>query len=302
MRPIQQVVSMLKDPRDLSGNYIIKMDSEYLPATNLGVSGVTLSTTDSTYWQIRVDSPSTNLGAHQQTSKTTISSYNGKAGTSNNSLTNTVGCKWGLTGGSGIYSYEIPSLDEYNTYYIMYTGTWSYLSAHDGSTGPINDYFAWDIQGIQSYISVNRGLSASTDYTEGPPDGSSAFFGTVNWYVNGTPQKTVYTDNSAKSFKIVWNKNDGMSYVYSSSGYTYSAAGSVLVGTYSITSATVSYKSPFCFTGIVWNTRALLYNLDIIEYGNRTISNYQVNGLSGSNSGAPYSPPPVSQLYSPLPY
>lgn len=208
--------------------------------------------------------------------------------------------KWGMTGGDGTYSIEVPSLSRLESPYIGVGPTPSY------QTYPLSQYMIWDSANSanQTYISLSRG-----SYTT---DGIN-WYGTmsVSWYENGSPVKTVNVSHGLGPqypVKIVWNKSTYMSYVYAGvapgTGGTTASYYHTLLGTCSINPYLSPFGatncSPFFAQGI--STTYSLYQEDMIYSaynGNQgiCISNWQPYGLTGSsrNTSTP-TLPPMSQL------
>lgn len=271
MKPNQEFIRLLnnKVTGDPSANYTLSWETDpypYIPTT------LTYSRTSNDYWIARRTSSSSTSHLIQSTQSY---DYFGLAGTPNNSLANMIGCNWGITGGSGVYSVEIPVGP-------ILDGS-SRAVGNKVLEGDINFYFAWDIAGsTQSYINI------STYHY--PSMGS--YRSTITWYIDGISQKVIST--SVAGLKIVWNKNTSVSSLYLSSG-----GGSYISDSSTYTfwdSYTVSNTNmPFCFYGnILSSTQSI--EAFIPQF---IVSNHQKRGLTGSSYTQTSNPPPLSQMFDP---
>ncbi len=178
-----------------------------------------------------------------------------------------------------IYSVETPGMD-YSSSTLNRTFVWYNM--------------VWSLDPTYTmYMSVNAGLDIS---------GNNAI-GTVNWMVNGSAvkQSSIPTGFGLGSFKLIWNKNTKMSYVYigdAKSGYN------TLIGTYSMNPSVspigATNSEPFFFSGMSLSptqSTSISYLLATYPQLNNgfIISNVQFNGLTGSNKGI-YNDPTTSRI------
>lgn len=217
------------------------------------LGGLTNSTILTTYWESRTKSDSpfyTPVVSPQDTS------YGMSATNSINLINygsdpdfNLIGSRWLMTGGTGQFSVETPAV-------------------HSNGLSAI---FGFDYKSVsKTYIKLNY-----------PSEGL------VSWVVNGTIAKTASTSSGFR-YKIIWDSNTKVSYVYSG-GYTWNFKSyNTLVGTHSIDTT----MDPFFLIetavdvsgGSIWygyGTQSMSPSGG--SFSDVILSNYQVDGLTGSN-------------------
>lgn len=267
MRPNQQFYNLLGFDGVDQDNHIFKLSDYYVPTLYGGAT--TSGTASNDYWEYRVDTDSLTY----QFPTGTASAYSMIWGTASgkDAMDNCYINKWGVTGGSGIYSWEIGVPE------VCYTSP-----TFSGATDPINPiiiYIIWDVKSInQTYININIG---SDTYCN-----NSAI--SCNWFVNGIAQKQ-NNINNVRTLKIIWDKNTGLTSIYTSY-YPLLSPSLVynILGTYSI----INDNPPF-FVNAAYV--AGIYSVSSSSLYGPIISNFQPNGLTGTNRDVIATPPPLSQ-------
>ena len=156
---------------------------------------------------------------------------------------NLIGSRWLMTGGTGQFSVETPAV-------------------HSNGLKAI---FGFDYKSVnKTYIKLNY-----------PSEGL------VSWVINGVIAKTASSSNVSR-YKIIWDSNTKVSYVYSG-GYTWNFKSyNTLVGTHSIDTT----MDPFFLVETTsgwygYGTQSMAISGG--SFSDVILSNYQVDGLTGSN-------------------
>lgn len=254
-----------------AGNFIISQSDTPSPTMS---SPATYSREYNEFWEAAITT----------TSNTTwpfyVSGYNKidlnlGTGSSVRSIDNFIGSRWGITGGSGQYSVDIPSFE---------VGSYNYPVE-------INSYFSFD--DVSNTLTPTYIVVLGSWY-----DSNEISYPTYSivWVENGVSVKTVITNeytNATAKLKILWDKNTGMSYVYGDNNFPSSTDDYFrLLGTYSF-NPTYTQKPPYAFVG--WIPNDFTWVLEAL--GPFIVSNHQIRGLSGSNFGTSSVYPPVSQIF-----
>ena len=265
MRPNQEFHHLLHRQGVTSSNYVV--DGQFYPY--YPISGIIQSTSlssSNTFWKTRIKTTAT---SSVDTTDNTIVSATYGVGVSIINTDNSVTCKFGLTGGDGNYSIEFSSQD-WTPYYTTFQN-----SGYNGCGLIINN---------DTYIYLDFWFNIFG----GNPTGLW-LYATARYngsYLNSNIQALGGTQATAK---ITWNK------VY---------------GSYSVDVTNGTLETQNYNVNVLSGSGMTMSNLPMGGYGTvpsstasvvykglkpMVISNYQANGLTGSNRGI-NNPPPLSWL------
>ena len=257
---------------DPTTEYLISQNTIVSPTVSTG----TYSRVNNDWWEAAVTTTQNTTWPYAGADYQNIDLFLG-TGSSITSTDNFLGSRWGITGGSGQYSVEYPAFQ---------------IQLGDSSLEPysINQYFSFDPvteTSTPTYIYIeNKYYPSITSMTY-----------SINWVENGVASKNV-TGNGYNRFKVLFDRNTNMSYVYGAINFPSGTSDyDALLGTYSFDSAYVG-NAPYGWVAWLPNNTALTFGYSTINaYGPLIMTNYQVNGLTGSNFGGTAGTPDISQRF-----
>jgi hypothetical protein len=265
-----------------NSDYLSPDNPENIPMTELPLIGTNsyttgwntpeskTSTTQSNvfnnYWQIRI-----NTETETQQMKDYTDWFFFPASSNNEFLDNSISCRWGMTGGSGIYTVEIPALGAF--------------SGINGTGSQLTHIIAWDLNPTTpTYVYIQDTLTGA-----GSSDKS------ITIIENGVSE-TNWTISSSFNTKYHWNKSTNILTILS--GDFVEDFYNTIVGTYSFTSPSTDEPPIFSY-------KPELRTDDIIFLGNHdndnvinkyVLTNYDPAGLTGSNIFFTENKPPSSLM------
>jgi hypothetical protein len=260
---------------DPTNEYLISQTT--IPGPTMSGSPGTYSRDNNDWWEAGFTTTDTTTWPYSGSDYQNIDVFSG-TGSSIVISDNFLGSRWGMTGGSGIYSAEFPAFT---------------ISLGSAADEPFGIYQQLSFEPLSETANPTYCQILSDYFLDvgGAPGLSSS---SINFIENGIAQKQVVVGTTNKRFKVIFDRNTNETYVYStpntSGDYT------TLVATYSWDSQYVT-KAPFAFTGWIPTTGSFPSYGIIDAFGPMVMSNYQVNGLTGTNISGTAGTPDASQRY-----
>lgn len=260
---------------DPTNEYLISQTT--IPGPTMSGSPGTYSRDNNDWWEAGFTTTATTTWPWSGSDYQNLDVFSG-AGSSTAINDNFLGSRWGMTGGSGIYSAEFP----------VFT-----IQVGQAADAPFGVFQQFSFEPVSNTTTPTYCQVRSDYYDTGSFPLLTGITSSISFIENGIAEKQVVVGTTNKRFKVIFDRNTNETYVYSgntSGDYT------TLVATYSWDSQYVT-KAPYAFIGWAPTKLSFPSYADINASGPMVMSNYQVNGLTGTNISGTAGTPDASQRY-----